>query len=143
MKILFRTESWFLLFGLLYFTFCILVRQNTFDLNIHDTFLVLDFLTLGTTTLIYHLFFSVIYFFIRKHSLKSLGIIHFLGTIFFTVHVFSMTGVPRRYYESSVDEPLLTSSTAIISLFVLGQIIFVFNLVFSIIKMRRMSRSHE
>jgi cytochrome c oxidase subunit I len=147
MKFLLRVDFWFLLTGVLYFILCILLQQSTFNINAHDTYFVFDFLTLGITALIYHSFFSVVYFFIRNYSMTLLGLIHlilglpfFLGIIFFPEHVLPMTGVPRRYYENSVEEPLVTTSVLITSLLILGQLLFLFNLVFSIMKMRRIKR---
>ena len=50
-------------------------RNASLDINLHDTYFVFDFVTLGTVSFIYHVFFSVIYYFIRKYSLNVSGLV--------------------------------------------------------------------
>jgi hypothetical protein len=144
MKLLLRADFWFLLFGLCFFSFCILKDQGTIDVNIQDNYFLFGYTRLGIATLIYHLFFSVIYFSFRKFCNQLLGIIHlisglpfFLGVFFFIERVFSMTGVPRRYYENSIAETTITTSTIIFAILIASQLFFIFNLILSIIKIVR------
>lgn len=139
-----------ILFLILSGIFYLKVNNSTLDLQVQDTYyvvaqfelLILFSLVLGCFALVYYLTSKI---FKRKLN-KTLSQIHFwmttLGLLFFIVPMsnLSVAGMPRRYYSfDSTDEinNYLVSNrimTIVAILVVLGQCVFLINLVFSLFR---------
>jgi heme/copper-type cytochrome/quinol oxidase subunit 1 len=139
-----RLEIVFLLAGLLLFTLCFFMNENTIDINVHDTYFVIAYFHIGILFLLIHCFFALIYFLMRKHRTVLLGILHLLlGTPFFIYIIllsyFFAGGSVRRYYTHSVPENIFDTTLPnsfyfVITLFIIGQLIFLANIFISIFK---------
>lgn len=147
-KTLLRIDVLFLLTGLILLFFCFLfsVRNATIDVTMHDTYLVIDPVTVGIFLFVLHVFYSLVYFLIRKRQKYALGIIHLiLSLLMYGVICKALAssvvigGVPRRYYTNSdlelfEQDLLLKYLTFIAILFGLSFLVFSLNVVMAIIK---------
>lgn len=143
-KKLTRLDILFLLAGLLFLAFCFSFYNRSLDIAIHDTYIILDMKTIGAFLFVVHAIYAFVYFLIRKNRKYLLGLFHLgLGTPLFAYIAFGtlfvMGGSPRRYYPNSDPsifyESIFPDSFSLISiLFLLGQLIFIANILFAVIK---------
>jgi cytochrome c oxidase subunit 1 len=135
----------------------LILGDATLDINVHDTYFVVGHFHIvmglsavfGTFAGVYHWFPKMF----GKMMNNTWGQIHFWITIvaaygvFFPMHFLGLAGVPRRYYTNS-SFPMFddfVNLNEIISIFAiiafLGQLIFLFNFLYSIFKGRKASQN--
>ena len=138
-----RLELLFLLTGFLLFIPCLIFAGRTLNINLHDTYLVIASLHIGIFFFLIHVFFSLVYFLIRRHHNYILGLLHLIcGTPLF-IHIilttlFFMGGSPSRYNANTDIDTVFETTFAdsiyiIIILFALGQLLFFTNITLAII----------
>lgn len=138
-----RLDLLFLLTGLLLLIPCLIFGGRRLDINLHDTYFVIASLHIGVLFFLIYGLFSLIYFLIRRHQNYILGLLHlFLGTPLF-IHIilttfFFMGGAPGRYnantdIDTAFDTTFVESIYIIITLFTLGQLLFLTNIILATI----------
>jgi len=135
----------------------LILGDATLDINVHDTYFVVGHFHIvmglsavfGTFAGVYHWFPKMF----GKMMNNTWGQVHFWITIvtaygvFFPMHFLGLAGVPRRYYTNS-SFPMFDdfiNLNEIISIFAilafLGQLIFLFNFLYSIYKGKKASQN--
>ena len=142
-----RIEFLFLLTGFLFLTAYLILGRQTLDINSQDTYFVIYYKDLGIFFFIIHLVFSLVYYLIRKYQKVILGLLHLiLGTPLFLFPILSTLifndFTSKRYQTNGdIDTALVTSFADSIYIFaiffILGQILFLTNIIYSIIKAYR------
>lgn len=137
-------HSFFVLAIVLFFISCFSKTNETYDLNIHDTyyvFLVKDFyFFLSIFSLLFGVLYLVFHFF-RVSLNKVLSIIHVAGTILFLLillnglYVFKINDLPKRYYTVSKYNDFDSNTFFWISIFIIlfFQLLFIINIFVSLI----------
>ena len=133
----------------------IILADSALDIAIHDTyFVVAHFHIVMGMSAVFGMFAGVYHWFPKMYGKmmnKRLGYVHFWITIFgaygvfFPMHFVGLAGAPRRYYDYSVygefnqnsadmmmDLNIVITSFAIMA--ALGQLIFLFNFFYSIVR---------
>ena len=118
------------------------------NINVHDSYFVTtysDFTVLLSTPFLLFFFIYFIFILLRRPLKRILGLIHFIMTslslslILIGVTLFPIAGPPRRYYpgdDSILDFHFFDINTFIVVAFfllIVGQIIFVINLFWTIL----------
>src|SRR5687768_12693977 len=82
--------------------------DNTVDINVHDTYFIIQHSHIGTVLIFLHLLYAGIYFVSRNYLNYTLGLIQlimqsifFFWILLFMLQIISLSGVPRRYYTNS------------------------------------------
>lgn len=133
----------------------IILADSALDIAIHDTyFVVAHFHVVMGMSAVFGMFAGVYHWFPKMYGKMMntrLGYVHFWITIFgaygvfFPMHFVGLAGAPRRYYDYSVyqefDKPtgdLMMDLNVVITIFAiisaLGQLIFLFNFFYSILR---------
>lgn len=135
----------------------LILGDATLDINVHDTYFVVGHFHIvmglsavfGTFAGVYHWFPKMF----GKMMNNTWGQIHFWITIvtaygvFFPMHFLGLAGVPRRYYTNSTFPMFddFVNLNEIISIFAiiafLGQLIFLFNFLYSIFKGKKATQN--
>ncbi len=130
----------------------IILGDSALDINIHDNyFVVAHFHIVMGASAIFGMFAGVYHWFPRMYGRmmnKKLGYAHFWMTVvavygvFFPMHFLGLAGVPRRYYANTAYEgfdALININHLVTIMAILGgigQMVFLFNFVYSIFKGR-------
>jgi heme/copper-type cytochrome/quinol oxidase subunit 1 len=138
-----RLDILFLLTGILLLVPCVFLGDRTLDINLHDTYFVIEYLHIGILYFIIYGLFSLVYFLIRRHKNYVLGLLHLIfGTPLFLHFIltdfFFTDNSPRRYYANgdtgtAFDTVFADSIYVLVFLFILGQLLFLTNVIISII----------
>jgi len=133
----------------------IILADSALDIAIHDTyFVVAHFHVVMGMSAVFGMFAGVYHWFPKMYGKMMntrLGYVHFWITIFgaygvfFPMHFVGLAGAPRRYYDYSVyqefDKPtgdMMMDLNVVITIFAiisaLGQLIFLFNFFYSILR---------
>jgi cytochrome c oxidase subunit 1 len=135
----------------------LILGDATLDINVHDTYFVVGHFHIvmglsavfGTFAGVYHWFPKMF----GKMMNNTWGQVHFWITIvtaygvFFPMHFLGLAGVPRRYYTNSTFPMFddFVNLNEIISIFAiiafLGQLIFLFNFLYSVFKGRKATQN--
>ncbi|MDB0011563.1 cbb3-type cytochrome c oxidase subunit I [Crocinitomicaceae bacterium] len=133
----------------------IILADSALDIAVHDTyFVVAHFHIVMGMSAVFGMFAGVYHWFPKMYGRmmnKRLGYVHFWITIFgsygvfFPMHFVGLAGAPRRYYDYSVygefnvdSYEMIMDLNVIITVFAiisaLGQLIFLFNFFYSILR---------
>lgn len=133
----------------------IILADSALDIAIHDTyFVVAHFHVVMGMSAVFGMFAGVYHWFPKMYGKMMntrLGYVHFWITIigaygvFFPMHFVGLAGAPRRYYDYSVyqefDKPtgdMMMDLNVVITIFAIisavGQLIFLFNFFYSILR---------
>jgi hypothetical protein len=93
------------------------------DTYLHDVYYILNGTSLGLIILGMCIFFSVIYYLIRKQSKNSFGLLHFMLSM---PWILAITFTNLYYHEAAILFDILMLA------FVLGQLIFIANMVLQV-----------
>lgn len=142
MKPLKRLDILFLVTGLFLLIPCLIFADRAVNINVHDTYFVISYFHIGILLFLIHALFGLGYFVMRKHYKYALGLLHLiLGAppfIYFNLTMFFfMGGAARRYYANNdldtICETLLDSIYFISVLFVIAQLLFLTNIILSLV----------
>ena len=112
----------------------ILGFNKTIDLQFHDTYFVISWLHIGALLSITFSILGLVYWWFRNTQLiQWMTIVHVITTLIFALLFFALLVFSKYFMLRSI---LVASKVAYIvvfslGLFILGQIAFVFNIVFS------------
>ncbi|MES2134123.1 MAG: hypothetical protein V4506_17380 [Bacteroidota bacterium] len=143
-----RIHILFLLTGLCYLLFGYASGDSTLDINVHDTYFVIALQHIGFLFFVIHLFYSIIYFLIRKSLNYISGLIHLLLIMPLCISImysafytsFVLGGTTRRYYTNSNDSIFESQGSfsnllfVFSILFLLAQLVFIGNIIIAITK---------
>ncbi len=138
-----RLDILFLLTGLLLLIPCLIFCDRTLDINVHDTYFVIAYLHIGILFFLVFGLYSLVYFLMRRHQKYVLGLLHLIFATPLFIHIILTTffftgGLPRRYSTNSIDTvfdaTFADSIYVIVILFIIGQLLFLTNIILSIIK---------
>src|SRR5882724_7692343 len=133
----------------------IFLGNSTLDIHLHDTYFVIAHfhIVMGVSGF-FGMFAGVYHWFPKmfgRYMNTTLGYVHFFITfagaylIFWPMHYEGIAGMPRRYYDYSAWESFkhfagVNSFISIVAMIVFfTQLLFVFNIVYSIFKGRRVT----
>lgn len=147
-KQLSRPHLYFLLTGILLFIACLCVGDRNLDINVHDTYFVIAYSHVGIVFFLIHGFYAGLYFPMRRYANAVLSFLHFIFSLplFIVLYLsafFMFGAVPRRYYVYDdadffnfgfLNDP----RELVISLFLIAQLIFVFNIILVLIRAYRL-----
>jgi heme/copper-type cytochrome/quinol oxidase subunit 1 len=142
-----RPYLYFLLTGILLLIACFCVGDRNLDINVHDTYFVIAYTHVGIAFFLIHGFYTGIYFLMRRYANAVLSFLHFIFSLplFIVLYLstfFMFGAVPRRYYENGDPEFfnfgfLNDPRGPVISLFLIAQLVFVFNIILVLVRAYR------
>lgn len=134
----------------------VLVPDNTIDIHLHDTYLVIAHFHIVALAASVMLFFAGVYYIFprifKRQVYRVPGIIHIVITLVYLViliwpvHYTGIAGTPRRYYDYAshkVFNSFSSINTLIASVTVIcfaAQLIFFFNLEISAVAGKKLER---
>jgi heme/copper-type cytochrome/quinol oxidase subunit 1 len=146
MKRLKRIDTLFLSMGLLILIHGFIFREHVWDVPIHDTYFVIVHSHVAIALFLIHVLYTIVYFLINKYQKYALGLLHFIFHSLPFVHYLlsslfyiALGGYNQRRYYSNPDNDTFFDTLfsdpiyPILLLFMLGQFLFLINIVFSIV----------
>jgi hypothetical protein len=118
-----------------------LMQDSSVDINIHDTYFVVDYSTLGIFVLMLHSIFAIVYFLIRNRLYNLLAVLHLLFTIPMYVQLLLLTYKLLSSFSSShfthpnelIDTNLIGNPIFLSTLlFMFAQLFFLANILLSV-----------
>ncbi|MCC6370793.1 MAG: hypothetical protein IT236_07310 [Bacteroidia bacterium] len=139
LKIIHQAHLFFIISGLLLFGAFLSLGQKTLDIAIHDTYIVLDFKSIGTFIFLLFSMYAFFYFLLRKFTSKGMAWLHLILVLPLFIQLLMGrfldygSDSPRYLPNNSSDvftKSLLPDETTMVVLaFIFGQLIFVIGLL--------------
>jgi heme/copper-type cytochrome/quinol oxidase subunit 1 len=127
-----KTPFAFILSGVLILLFTIVFSNSNFNLNLHDTYIIISYLHISIVVCIYFIFIGLIYLISKKLNNK-LGVIHLVASIFpIIISIASSYILEQQNLENVKRINYIIAFSALI--IIIGQIIFTINIFKQVFK---------